>query len=79
MLIVDDSILEKAHTDADELVYIHYDHIQQCFIRGLDILSLLYQAGDLALSIAAEFVQQTTYQSATTKNEYLQQMLRVAQ
>jgi hypothetical protein len=90
VLIVDDSILEKAHTDANELICTHYDHSQQRFVKGLNFVSLLYQAGDIALPIAAELVtktvpvykaktQQTTYQSAFTKNEYVQQMLRVAQ
>lgn len=51
---------------------------------------MLYQAGELALPIAVELVrktvpvyhpktQKTSYQSPFTKNEYLQQMLRVAQ
>ncbi len=90
VLIVDDSILEKPHTDANELICTHWDHSQQRFVQGLNFVSLLYQAGELALPIAAELVaktvpvfncktQKTSYQSAFTKNEYLQQMLRVAQ
>jgi hypothetical protein len=90
VLIVDDSILEKAHTDANELICSHYDHSQQRFVKGLNFVSLLYQTSELALPIAAELVaktvpvynaktQQTSYQSAFTKNEYLQHMLRVAQ
>ena len=90
VLIVDDSILEKAHTDANELICTHYDHSQQRFVKGLNFVSLLYQTSALALLIAAELVaktvpvyntktQQTSYQSAFTKNEYVQQMLRVAQ
>jgi len=90
VLIVDDSILEKAHTDANELICTHWDHSQQRFVKGLHFVSLLYQTGDLALPIAAELVhktvpvfhpktQKTSYQSASTKNEYLRQMLRVAQ
>ena len=90
VLMVDDSILEKAHTDANELICTHYDHRQQRFVKGLNFGSLLDQAGDIALPMAAELVtktvpvykaktQQTTYQSAFTKNEYGQQRLRVAQ
>ncbi len=90
VLIVDDSILEKAHTDANELICTHWDHRQQRYVKGLNFVSLLYQAGKLALPIAVELVrktvavwdtksQQTTYQSPFTKNEYLQQLLRVAQ
>jgi hypothetical protein len=90
VLLVDDSILEKAHTDANELICTHYDQSQQRFVKGLNFVSLLYQAGELALPSAAELVaktvpvynaetQQTSDQSAFTKNEYLHQMLRVAQ
>ena len=90
MLIVDDSVLEKAYTDANELICSHWDHRQQRYVKDLNFVSLLYQAGALALPIAVELVrktvpvyqpktQQTSYQSPFTKNEYLQHMLRVAQ
>ena len=90
VLIVDDSVLEKAHTDTNELICTHWDHSQQRYVKGLNFVSLLYQAGELALPIAVELVrktvpvyqpktQKTSYQSPFTKNEYLQQMLRVAQ
>jgi len=90
VLLVDDSVLEKAHTDANELICTHWDHRQQRYIKGLNFVSLLYQAGDLALPLAVELVrktvpvwdaktQQTKYRSPFTKNEYLQQMLRAAQ
>jgi len=90
VLIVDDSVLEKAHTDANELICTHWDHRQQRYVKGLNFVTLLYQAGELAPPIAGELVrktvpvyhpktQQTRYQGPFTKNEYLQQMLRVAQ
>ena len=90
VLIVDDSVLEKAHTDANELICYHWDHSQQRQVKGLNFGSLLYQAGEVALPLAVELVrktvavwdakrQQTKYERAFTKNEYLQQMLRVAQ
>ena len=90
VLIVDDSVLEKAHTDPNELICTHWDHSQQRYVKGLNFVSLLYQASELSLPIAVELVrktvpvynaktQQTSYQRAFTKNEYGQQMLRVAQ
>ncbi|AWM34633.1 hypothetical protein DDQ68_18740 [Hymenobacter nivis] len=59
-------------------------------MKGLNFVSLRYQAGELALPLAVELVRKTvavyqgqtrktSYQSPFTKNEYLQQMLRVAQ
>ncbi len=90
MLIVDDSLVEKAHTDANELICSHWDHRQQRFVKGLNFVSLRYQAGELALPIAVELVRKTvpvynaktqkiSHQSAFTKNEYVQLLLRVAQ
>lgn len=90
VLVVDDSVLEKAHTDANELLSTHWDHSRQRYVHGLNFVTLLYQAGPLAVPIAAELIrknvpvwdakaQKTKYQSAFTKNEYLQQMLRQAQ
>ena len=89
VLVVDNSILEKAHNDANELIFIHWDHSQQRYVKGLNFVSLLYQAGELALSLAVELVRETipvyhpktqitSCQSPFTKNEYLQQLLRVA-
>ena len=90
VLIVDDSILEKAHTDPSALICTHWDHSKGRFVKGLNFVSLLYQAGELALPIAVELIekteavvdpntQKTKAKSKYTKNEYLRAMLRVAQ
>ncbi len=90
VLIFDDSILEKAHTDPSALICTHWDHSQQRFVKGLNFVSLLYQAGELARPIAVELIekteavwdakaQKTKATSKYTKNEYLRAMLRVAQ
>ena len=72
VLIVDDSVLEKAHNDANELICTHWDHSQQRYVKGLNFVSLLYQAGDLALPIAVELVRKTVpvYQPKTQKTSY---------
>ena len=72
VLIVDDSALEKTHTDANELLCTHWDHSQQRYIKGLNFISLLYQAGELALPIAVELVRKTVpvYQPKTQKTSY---------
>ena len=90
VLIVDDSVLEKIHTDANKLICTHWDHSQKRYVKGLNFVGLLYQAAELTLPLAVELVRKTvpvyhpktrktSYQSPFTKNEYLQQMLRVAQ
>jgi hypothetical protein len=90
VLIVDDSILEKAHTDANALLCTHYDHSLGRYVKGLNFVSLLYVAGSLAVPIAVELVEKTqavtdpktqkvSQKSPLTKNEMLRAMLRVAQ
>ena len=90
VLIVDDSILEKAHTDANALLCTHYDHSLGRYVKGLNFVSLLYVAGALAVPIAVELVEKTqdvtdpntqkvSHKSPLTKNEMLRAMLRVAQ
>ena len=59
VLIVDDSILEKAHTDPSALICTHWDHRQGRFVKGLNLVSLRYQAGALALPIAVELIEKT--------------------
>lgn len=51
VLIVDDSILQKAHTDVNELICTHYDHSQQRFLKGLHFVALLYQASALKAAL----------------------------
>ena len=90
VLIVDDSILEKAHTDANALLSTHYDHSLGRYVKGLNFVSLLYVAGALSVPIAVELVEKTqavtdpntqkvSHKSPLTKNEMLRAMLRVAQ
>ena len=67
MLIVDDSVLEKAHNDVNDMIFNYLDHRQQRCVKGLNFVSLLYQAGALALPIAVELVRKTVpvYQPKT--------------
>ena len=69
MLLVDDSVLEKARTDVNALICTHWDHSQQRYVKGLNFVSLLYQAGELALPIAVELVRKPVpvYQPKTQK------------
>ena len=90
VLIVDDSILEKAHTDAHAMLTTHWDPREGRFVKGLNFVSLRYQVGPLSLPIAVTLMEKTVLErdakslqykvkSEFTKNEYLRQMLSVAQ
>jgi hypothetical protein len=90
VLLVDDSIVEKAHTDANAMITTHWDHSEKRFVKGLNFMSLLYQLNAVSLPIAAQLIEKTIsqwdakslqykFKSEFTKNEYLRQMLQVAQ
>ena len=90
VLVIDDSILEKAHTDTNALLSTHYDHSLGRYVKGLNFVSLLYVAGSLAVPITVELVEKTqavtdpktqkiSQKSPLTKNEMPRAMLRVAQ
>ncbi len=90
VLIVDDSISEKPHTDENAMVCIYWDHSKSRYVKGINFLSLLYQAETLSLPIAAQIIEKTVadidpktdktkFKSPTTKNEHLRAMLKVAQ
>ena len=95
MLIVDDFIMEKAHTDPSALILhlfhcTHWNHRQGRFVKGLHFKNLRYQADGLALPVAVELIekteavwdakaQKTKARNTYTKHEYLRAMLRVAQ
>jgi nanoRNase/pAp phosphatase (c-di-AMP/oligoRNAs hydrolase) len=38
VLIVDDSIQEKAHTDSNAMITTHWDHSEGCFVNGLNFV-----------------------------------------
>ena|GEM_PF-2699878 len=90
LLIIDDSILAKAHTDANAMITTPWDHSEQRFVQGLNFVSLLYQPGELSLPIAGVLIEKTVaqynakggkyeFKSPFTQNEYLPQRLTVAQ
>jgi hypothetical protein len=90
VLIVDDCILEKAHTDQNAMISTYYDHREQRYVNGLNFVSLLYQLNTLSLPIAVTLMEKTITEwdtktnqyktrSEFTKNEYLRQMLPTAQ
>ena len=89
VLIVDDSVLKKSHTDPNALICTHTDHRQRRFVKGLNLVSIRYQAGELARPIAGELIENTEVvmdlkkqkikaKSMYAQNEYLRAMWRVA-
>lgn len=88
VLIVDDSIVEKPYTDENEIICWHYDHARGKTVKGINFVSTLYYAQEVALPVAFELVSKTeTYidkktgkekrKSKVTKNERYRQMLKM--
>ena len=89
VMIVDDSIEEKPHTDENELVCWHFDHSKNRNVKGINFLTALYQAGTVSLPIAFDLVTKPEAyidektgnlkrRSPITKNERYRMLLRVA-
>ena len=90
VLIVDDTIQAKPHTDENDLICWHYDHSQNRSVKGLNLLNCVYHAGETSLPVTYELIrkpilfsdlktQQVRRKSVHTKNELMRKMLRTCQ
>lgn len=89
VLIFDDTIEEKSHTNENNTICWHYSHAKGRYIKGVNILSCLIRYHDFALPIAFETVCKDLYfcdvktqkekrRSSTTKNELFRSMIKQA-
>ena len=90
VLLVDDTIQPKPHTDENDLICWHYDHSQNRSVKGINLLNCVYHAGGVSLPVTYELIRkpirfsdvqtrQVKRKSAVTKNELMRQMLRRCQ
>jgi len=86
VLIIDDTIEEKPYTDESELVCWHYDHSKGRSVKGLNLISALYRAGEVSVPVAFELIKKSEWvfdgkkgkwrrKSLNTKNELYREML----
>ncbi len=86
VLIIEDTIEEKPYTDESELVCWHYDHSKGRNVKGMNLISALYQVGEASVPVAFELLKKTEWafdekkekwrrKSPTTKNEHYRKML----
>ena len=89
VLIIDDTIEEKPHTDENDTVCWHYSHAKGKCVKGINILSGLIRYNDFAVPIAYEAVRKEQYysevetkkekrRSTVTKNEQFRDMIQQA-
>jgi hypothetical protein len=85
LLVIDDSIIEKAYTDENGLVTVHYDHSKGRYVKGINLVSALLVLGKIVLPVAYELVVKTwrcngktrkeEWKSERTKNEMFREMV----
>lgn len=88
VICIDDFIIPKPHSTMNEMIAYHFDHTKNTNIKGINMLSFLYNASplDVQLPIAYEIVTKPIVftdpetgkekrKSAVTKNELVQSRL----
>ena len=87
IMIIDDSIVEKPYTDENEIICWHYDHTKGRNVKGINFITTIYYAQEVALPVAFEIVSKRDKyidkktgkdkrRSKITKNEYYRGMLQ---
>jgi len=89
VLIVDDSISEKPHTDENDIICWHYDHTSGQTIKGINFITALYHVPEISLPVGYHLVTKTEVytdqktgqqkrRATVTKNEVYRQLLQQA-
>jgi len=86
VLVIDDSIAHKPHTDPSELIGWHYDHTTGTSIKGINFLTTLYCTEEVSLPVAFALVEQDEAftdkmgkpkrRASVSKNEHYRSMLK---
>ncbi len=89
VLVVDDSISERPHTDENDIICWHYGHTSGQTIKGINFITALYHVNGISLPVGYHLVTKTEVyidkktgkekrRATVTKNEIYQQLLRQA-
>ena len=86
VLVVDDSIQAKPHSQVNGLVAYHYDHSEQCCIKGINFISALWADERYSIPLSMKVVvkelvwnnkkQQEVWKTIKTKNESFREMIQ---
>jgi len=87
VLIVDDTVQEKKHTDENDINCWHFDHTVGRSVKGINILNCVYHAGEACIPVAYEIINKSIQytdlkdkkikrKSEVTKNNLMRTMLR---
>jgi hypothetical protein len=89
VLILDDSIEEKAYTDENDMISWHYDHSKDRLVKGVNFVSSLYHSQGFTLPVGYVLVEKTEVyldkktgktkrRSLISKNEHARKLLQTA-
>ncbi len=70
VLVIDDTIEEKPYTDESELICWHYDHSKGRSVKGINLLSTLYQVDDVSIPVAFELIKKSEWVFNEKKNRW---------
>lgn len=86
VITIDDSIMEKAYTDENELICWHYDHAKEQTVKGINFITALYSVDEVSLPVTFRLVAKTEAyvdkdgnrkrRSPVTKNAHYRAMLQ---
>jgi len=90
VLIFDDTVQEKMHTDENDLICWHYDHSKGKSVKGINLVNCLYHSQGESIPVNFELVKKpypfcdletkkVKRKSDRTKNEMVRDMLQMAQ
>lgn len=87
VLGMDDTIQAKPYSQENELICWHYDHSEDCTVKGINLLSAVLTTDELSVPIGVEFIRkpvaerqpdgQVRRRSRVTKNELFRQLLQI--
>jgi hypothetical protein len=75
-LVIDDTTLDKPYARKMELVTRHWSGKHQCVVQGINLISLLWTDGDIAIPVDWRVFDKE--RDHLTKNDHLCQMLQTA-
>ena len=84
VLIVDDTIIHKPHSDESEIIGWHFDHTVNRAVKGLNLLTLFWQGAEVRLPVGYALVQKRAAtpgerpRPVTDKNTLCRELLRQA-
>ena len=89
VLIIDDSVEEKAYTDESELICWHYDHCANRSLKGINLLSCVYHCKGISMPVGYQLIKKTEWAMdkkkgklkrvcPTSKHEYFRELVGTA-